>query len=176
MKKYYELLGVHRKSPLEDLKCAIRDRLYELDDLTIDNMIPYVEAYLVLSNPKEKERYDSVPEEEYSFKDRDSSVKEPRKVCEEIERQLAYYDNNIKKKKRGVFAGLLVSIAILLIGLGITFGTYYLASENGGSYFVFYGLIIVGVVKTIKSCIDLRKVLGEEKVAPESRWDDIGIE
>jgi hypothetical protein len=45
---------------------------------------------------------------------------------------------------------VLIGLAMLIVGVLITAGTYSMVAEKGGTYFVTYGLIIVGAVKMLQ--------------------------
>jgi hypothetical protein len=61
----------------------------------------------------------------------------------------AYALKHAAFRKAGVKM-VLIGIAMLVIGVLITAGTYSMVSEKGGAYFVTYGLILVGVVKIVQ--------------------------
>ncbi|MBA1420417.1 MAG: hypothetical protein FAF03_06045 [Epsilonproteobacteria bacterium] len=64
----------------------------------------------------------------------------------------------IKEEKKVLLGG----VAMFLIGLGITFGTYQYA-ESGGTYVVTYGIVIYGLFLSLKSLSVLGELRTKEK-------------
>ena len=73
----------------------------------------------------------------------------------EIEQVFAYSGDTRKaENKSSGQRDMIIGGVCLLAGLGITFGSYYAAVNNGGGrYFASYGLIIYGIVKLIQGII-----------------------
>jgi hypothetical protein len=53
---------------------------------------------------------------------------------------------------------LVIGLGIFVVGLVITVATYSAASSGGGTYFVAYGPMIVGIIWTIRASIALSKI------------------
>lgn len=174
MRKYFEMLGVNANTDESDLKYALKEKLKAEDCILVAEMLPYVEAYVVLSNPKEKERYLSMKDEEYSFADRHPSVKDPESVSYDIEHQLRIYNEKISAKWIPAIMSFLGSLAVLLAGIGITYLSY-ISAEEGERYSILYGLIIVGFFATIKSFFGILVVREEKLSAPDKMWMSVNV-
>ena len=98
MKKYYELLGLEKYFKPQDLNDATVSRLREVADDEA-KALEICEAFAVLSNPQEKEKYDA--EEDYVFNPNNMKLKKPDRILASAKSQvynLKFAHNNRKKK------------------------------------------------------------------------------
>ncbi len=85
MKKYNEILGMKQGAFYKDSRIHFDEKTADFDENTSpEELLPYTEAYAVLSNKIENVRYNSMTDEEYSFENRDSSVHDPMVLAQYI--------------------------------------------------------------------------------------------
>jgi hypothetical protein len=58
---------------------------------------------------------------------------------------------------------LVLGIILLVLGIGITIGTYAVDTTQGGSYFITYGLVISGLAIVVRSLVRLKKIRDIER-------------
>ena len=77
----------------------------------------------------------------------DAQTRQTAAAAQEVE-------NQVYRKKES-FKMLLVGLAMMVVGVAITAGTYVWAasSPRGGSYFVTWGLIVFGGLRTVQGFI-----------------------
>ena len=85
MKKYYEILELEENCSTADVKVAFIRKLKAIPKITKEKMLPYAQAYVVLSHPSERKKYDDLPETEYDFSAKYPSVSNPEKICDVIQ-------------------------------------------------------------------------------------------
>lgn len=113
MKKYYELLGLEKYFKPQDLNDATVSRLREVADDEA-KALEICEAFAVLSNPQEKEKYDA--EEDYVFNPNNMKLKKPDRILASAKSQvynLKFAHNNRKKKALSQFVGGILCFVVL---------------------------------------------------------------
>lgn len=75
----------------------------------------------------------------------------------EIKAMIERKRNNIRKINLGLIIG---GIAAFLLGILMTISSYEAVSYSGGTYFVFYGLVIVGFVSVIIGVVRMLRKSG----------------
>lgn len=71
--------------------------------------------------------------------------------------------SKIKEEKKKLFVGLF----LFLIGIGISLVTYHKAQQEGGSYFIAYGIVIYGGFLFIVSLLEILDIHEKLKVKKE---------
>jgi hypothetical protein len=61
-----------------------------------------------------------------------------------------YVDNAVAERRSRKQKDIVLGSILLGVGLLITVGTYNSASQSGGTYFIAYGPMIVGVIRLFK--------------------------
>lgn len=119
MKKYYETLGLEENCSETDVKAAFIGKLKSYSKLTKEIMLPYAQAYAVLSHPSERAKYDSVSDWEYDFSKRYPSVSNPERICDVILEELMFFEKNLH-------ADFMCARRDIIMGLGGTiFGLFF---------------------------------------------------
>ena len=73
----------------------------------------------------------------------------------EVSPEQMMYEAERAQKRSRANGDIIFGIILLVIGIGITAATYGSASQQGGTYIVAYGPIVVGVIKLIRGIATL---------------------
>lgn len=112
MKDYYEILNV-KDDGLYDIKTVTLNMLkIAYYEGTEEDLQEIAEAYVVLSNPKEKKRYETARanNQEYDFKDRLPSTHNPEEVLNKMKKRLWSMKTSYRNK---------IKTGLVLLGVGL---------------------------------------------------------
>jgi len=80
VKKYYDILEIKKYFSSKELNDATIGKLKDVAYADEQKALEILEAYVVLSNPEEKRKYDSMSDEEYVFNPSNPKIKKPERV------------------------------------------------------------------------------------------------
>lgn len=150
-------------------------RCSQLRNVSSTDLQPFVEAYVVLSNPIEKERYDQTPDGEYDIEKILPSTKNPKRLASDIYSQIqsiryilnADVDKAMTLIKIGIGC-IVASFAIDIICKIMRFGgvviTLFVLLLILGGFIV----VVVGLIKNAVARTSRRKALA-------NIWDKIEV-
>lgn len=181
MKKYYETLKIDEKASKASVKSGFINSLKQFKgNVMNDEVRPLVEAYIVLKDDSKRAEYDSMSDEEYGKKYPKRWKEEVSDLCDDIRSHVFLYGDAINKQESDALVQLLISVGMFAVGLLVTIISFKAAAaRRGGSYVVFYGLILVGFFRTIKwlsEYSDAKACAKEHKKNPEKMWDSLWLD
>ena len=174
MKEYNNLLGVEKYFSPRELNDATIDKLKDVAYTDEQKALEILEAYVVLSNPEEKRKYDSMSDEEYVFNPSNPKIKKPERVLADAKSQiikLRYSHENEKKRYLGQIIGgfitftVLISVTIISIlsGLGLWIVVFPTTSIGG----------LLAAFKGIKDYIETKRL--DKRYKTDDIWDKVEL-
>lgn len=136
MKDYYEILNV-KDDGLYDIKTVTLNMLkIAYYEGTEEDLQEIAEAYVVLSNPKEKKRYETARanNQEYDFKDRLPSTHNPEELLNKMKKRLWSMKTSYRKKIRNGFVLFCIGLVIYIIATSLDYKLYDVRSFRGRLY------------------------------------------
>ena len=112
-KNYYELLGVEKYFKPHELNDALTSKLREVVE-DEPKALELCEAFVVLSNPEEKAKYDA--DDDYVYNPNNMKLKKPDRILATAKSQvysLRFSHNNRKKKGLSQFFGGIFCFVVL---------------------------------------------------------------
>ena len=177
MKDPYAVLGVDRNADLDTIKRAFHIKAKETHpDLNKDNpnaaaeFRDVVDAYAILSNEQSRREYDASV-------DTGADYNAPEQATEETEEE--YYDPAEQEDYQSYYYRMYAQLADLasdaigklfsgfvciVIGVCFSLGGYLYASIHGGTYTMWYGIAVIGVLSSITGFyryLKIRKAMKE---------------
>ena len=155
--KYYEILGVDSSSSPEQIRRAYHRRSKETHpDMGGDasEFKKVNEAYEMLKNNSDNKKSKISIDEIVSSPD----SADIEYILTEIRRKSKEAYNNSASNARREAAGPTIVIGLVMVGIGaLATNISYNAAEEGGSYTIFSGLMIVGGYYILKGIVNLFK-------------------
>lgn len=174
MKKYYDILEIKKYSSSKELNDATIGKLKDVAYADEQKALEILEAYVVLSNPDEKRKYDSISDEEYVFNPSNPKLKKPERVLLDAKSQvinLRYAHENEKKKYLGQIVGgfiaFVVLISLTIISIILNFGVWVVlfpATSMGGLFAGFKG---------IKDYVEAKQL--DKRYKTDDVWDKVEL-
>ncbi len=180
MRSYYEILGVSKDSTLEQIKNAFREKakathpdMHGGDPSYATAFNEVAEAYAILSDTAKRAQYDELLTSGYSstYEDMGGNATTTQDLYEYVSRFMSETTVAAEKAKKEALSAMYRGLLWLALGLIITFGSYALASKNGGSYRIMYGAIIVGGWQAIKSFNNYSKIKDAIEEYKKNVWN-----
>lgn len=128
MKKYYDLIGANPTDSAINIRIAARDTIRDVYD-DPEKAKEAAIAYVILSNEREKKKYDSMTDEEYKYDETLPYLRKPESVLSEVSSQLYAVKARREEMVRaslgrmiGGFAGFLALVAVTVVTAFIHLG------------------------------------------------------
>lgn len=125
MKKYYDIIGVKPTDSETTIRLATRERLKEVIFDDEAKALEIAEAYVVLSNEREKKKYDETPDGEYKYDSTIPYLKKPDRIVGEVKSQVYArkfeYEGKIKKAMGGMVGGFAGFVLLTIVTLILLF-------------------------------------------------------
>lgn len=176
MKKYYEILELEENCSTADVKVAFIRKLKAIPKITKEKMLPYAQAYVVLSHPSERKKYDDLPETEYDFSTKYPSVSNPEKICDVILEELMFFEKNLH-------ADFICARRDMVMGaLGVCLGLFFIIlfiiasmSIRVRIYIIIFGLVSTSAGVAIKGLVLYIKSVKKRIKFRENMWNSINL-
>ena len=125
MKKYYDIIGVKPTDSATTIRLATREKLKEVIFDDEAKALEIAEAYVVLSNEKEKKKYDEMPDGEYKYDSTLPYLRKPDRIFSEVKSQVyarkSEYSGKINKAMGGMIGGFVGFVLLTIVTLILLF-------------------------------------------------------
>lgn len=184
MKNPYSVLNIDIHADQQTIKNAFRTlaKQYHPD---VNNgskeaerkFIEITEAYNILSDPNAKREVDAIlnnsnttnQSEEFNY----NYTYNQKYTAEDINLLIKLFHQQAAPYKQQALTALLKGLGWLVLGVLVTWFSYSMADQTGGTYFVFYGAIIFGGWQAIKAFWAYSKINEAINDFEEEMWSKI---
>ena len=179
MGTFYDSLGFRPMGNRDEIEHAFRNRVAAFGNKTGKlaaadrGMVDAAAAYAFLKEPDLKAAYDQMLATSLQS---GKQILYNQEAIGQIGRQCAGVVDqaNAGLRQLSTTKDILIGLLILLLGVGITGGSYLLAlSRGGGTYVISYGLIIAGCVGFFGQLFKAMKGRGQGKQIKAAMWSQL---
>jgi hypothetical protein len=175
MNTLYDTLGVRMMANKDEIEHAFTNRIEAISKkagrmaAADAEMVNAAGAYAILKEPDCKAEYDRMLQSGQPVLYHQQNITQLGMQCAGIIDQA-----NIGLRQLTTKKDILIGLLLLLLGVGITGGSYLLAvARGGGTYIISYGLIIAGCVGFFGQLFKAMKGRGKGKQIKAAMWGQL---
>ncbi len=175
MSTLYDMLGIRQFGNHDEIEHALTNRIASFGNKTgklaaaDQSMVDAAAAYAVLRDPGNKAEYDRMLQSGRQVMYNQQVLGQAGRQCASVIDQA-----NAGLRQLTTTKDILIGLLILLLGVGITGGSYLLAvARGGGTYVISYGLIIAGCIGFFGQLFKAMKGRGKGKQIKAAMWEQL---